>query len=120
MAVDDQAVGGGFLGNLPPNVRIAVIAGGALLIVGLIAFVVMRGNNKEEDDGFRTVYKNLPLADAGNAKDYLETEFRIPVKLGDNGTSVRVPKDKVEDALVKLAQKGCPAAASWATKFSTR
>lgn len=108
MAVDDQAVGGGFLGNLPPNVRIAVIAGGALLIVGLIAFVVMRGNNKEEDDGFRTVYKNLPLADAGNAKDYLESEFRIPVKLGDNGTSVRVPKDKVEDALVKLAQKGMP------------
>lgn len=108
MAVDDQAVGGGFLGNLPPNVRIAVIAGGALLIVGLIAFVVMRGNNKEDDDGYRTVYKNLPLADAGNAKDYLESEFRIPVKLGDNGTSVRVPKDKVEDALVKLAQKGMP------------
>ena len=108
MAVDDQAVGGGFLGNLPPNVRIAVIAGGALLLVGLLAFIVMRSNNKEEDDGFRTVYKNLPLADAGNAKDYLESEFRIPVKLGDNGTSVRVPKDKVEDALVKLAQKGMP------------
>ena len=108
MAVDDQAVGGGFLGNLPPNMRIAVLAGGALLIVALLAFVFMRGGNQEEDDGFRTVYQNLPLADAGNAKDYLEAEYRIPVRLGDNGTSVRVPKDKVEDALVKLAQKGMP------------
>lgn len=108
MAVDDQAVGGGFLGNLPPNVRIAVLAGGGLLVVALIAFLVMRSGNKEEDDGFRTVYKNLPLAEAGNAKDFLEDEYRIPVKLGENGTSVRVPKDKVEDALVKLAQKGMP------------
>ena len=110
MAVDDQAVGGGFLGNLSPNVRMAVIAGGALLLVGLLAFIFMRGNGAEEDDGFRTVYRNLPLAEAGNAKDYLEDEYRIPVKLGEKGTAVRVPKDKVEDALVKLAQKGMPGA----------
>lgn len=108
MAVDDQAVGGGFLGNLSPNMRIAVIAGGGVLLVALLAFVFLRGSNQEEDDGFRTVYENLPLAEAGNAKDFLEEEYRIPVKLGENGTSVRVPKDKVEDALVKLAQKGMP------------
>lgn len=108
MAVDDQAVGGGFLGNLSPNMRIAVIAGGGVLLVALLAFVFLRSSNKEDDDGFRTVYENLPLAEAGNAKDFLEEEYRIPVKLGDNGTSVRVPKDKVEDALVKLAQKGMP------------
>jgi flagellar biosynthesis/type III secretory pathway M-ring protein FliF/YscJ len=74
MAVDDQAVGGGFLGNMPPNMRIAVIAGGGLLVVALLAFVFMRGNGSEEDDGYRTVYKNLPLAEAGNAKDFLEEE----------------------------------------------
>lgn len=108
MAVDDQAVGGGFLGNLPPNVRIAVIAGAAVLLTLLVAFLFMRGNNQEEDDGFRTVYKNLPLAEAGNAKDFLEDEYRIPVKLGEGGTAIRVPKDKVEEALVKLAQKGMP------------
>jgi len=108
MAVDDQAVGGGFLGNLPPNVRIGVLIGAAVLVVGLLAFLFMRGNGEEKDDGFRTIYRNLPMAEAGNAKDYLETEYRIPVKLADNGTSVRVPKDKAEDALVKLAQKNMP------------
>lgn len=108
MAVDDQAVGGGFLGNLPPNVRIAVLVGAAVLVVGLLAFVFMRGNGEEKDDGFRTIYRNLPMAEAGNAKDYLEEEYRIPVKLADNGTSIRVPKDKAEEALVKLAQKNMP------------
>ncbi|MGV3525770.1 MAG: flagellar basal-body MS-ring/collar protein FliF [Candidatus Sericytochromatia bacterium] len=108
MAVDDQAVGGGFLGNLSPNVRLAVIVGGAVLLVGLLAFIFLRGNGAEEDDGYRTVYRNLPLAEAGNAKDWLQEEYRIPVKLADNGTSIRVPKDQVEDALVKMAQKGMP------------
>lgn len=108
MAVDDQAVGRGFLGNLPPNVRVAVLIGAAVLVVGLLAFVFMRGNSEEKDDGFRTIYRNLPMAEAGNAKDYLEEEYRIPVKLADNGTSIRVPKDKAEEALVKLAQKNMP------------
>lgn len=108
MAVDDQAVGGGFLGNLPPNIRLAVIAGAAVILTALVCFFIFSSTNKEEDDGFRTVYKNLPLSEAGNAKDYLEDEFRIPVKLGDGGTTIRVPKDKAEDALVKLAQKGMP------------
>jgi flagellar M-ring protein FliF len=108
MAVDDQAVGGGFLGNLPPNVRIAVLVGAVVLVVGLLAFVFMGRNGEEQDDGFRTIYRNLPMAEAGNAKDYLEEEYRIPVKLADNGTSLRVPKDKAEEALVKLAQKNMP------------
>lgn len=108
MAVDDQAVGGGFLGNLSPNMRLAVIAGVVALVVGLLVYMFVGGSSSEEDDGFRTVYKDLPLAEAGNAKDFLQDEYRIPVKLGDNGTSVRVPKDQVEDALVKLAQKGMP------------
>ncbi len=107
MAVDDQAVGGGFLGNMAPNMRIAVI-GGAILLVGILAFFIFRGGGTEDDDGFRTVYRSLPLAEAGNAKDYLEEEFRIPVKLGENGTAVRVPTDRVDEALVKLAQKGMP------------
>lgn len=108
MAVDDQAVGGGFLGNLSPNMRLAAIAGVVALVVGLLVYMLVGGSSTEEDDGFRTVYKDLPLADAGNAKDFLTDEYRIPVKLGDNGTSVRVPKDQVDDALVKLAQKGMP------------
>lgn len=108
MAVDDQAVGGGFLGNLSPNMRLAAIAGVVAIVVGLLVYMLVGGSSTEEDDGFRTVYKDLPLADAGNAKDYLTGEYRIPVKLGDNGTSVRVPKDKVDEALVKLAQKGMP------------
>ena len=108
MAVDDQAVGGGFLGNLSPNVRLGVIVGATVIVVGLLMYLVMGGSGTEEDDGFRTVYKDLPLADAGNAKDFLMDEYRIPVKLGNNGTSIRVPKDKVDEALVKLAQKGMP------------
>lgn len=108
MAVDDQAVGGGFLGNLAPNVRLAVLIGGAVLVVGLIAFVMTRGNGEEKDDGFRTIYRNLPMSEAGNARDYLMEEYRIPVKLADGGTTIRVPKDKAEDALVKLAQKNMP------------
>lgn len=108
MAVDDQAVGGGFLGNLPPNVRIAVLAGGALLLLILIYFAFFKGSSEEVDDGFTTVYRNLPLADAGNAKDFLEQEYSIPVKLAENGTALRVPKDKAEDALVKMAQKNMP------------
>jgi flagellar M-ring protein FliF len=108
MAVDDQAVGGGFLGNLSPNMRLAAIAGVVALVVGLLVYMLVGGSSTEEDDGFRTVYKDLPLADAGNAKDFLTDEYRIPVKLGDNGTSVRVPKDQVDEALVKLAQKGMP------------
>jgi flagellar M-ring protein FliF len=108
MAVDDQAVGGGFLGNLPPNVRIGVLIGAAVLVVGLLAFLFMRGNNEEKDDGFRTIYRNLPMAEAGNAKDWLESEYRIPVKLGSGGTEIRVPKEKAEEALVKLAQKNMP------------
>lgn len=108
MAVDDQAVGGGFLGNLSPNMRLAVVAGAVALLVGLLAFLFLGKSNQEEDDGFRTVYRNLPLADAGNARDFLQDEYRIPVKLGENGTAVRVPKDKVDDALVKMAQRGMP------------
>ncbi len=108
MAVDDQAVGGGFLGNLPPNVRIGVLIGAAVLVVGLLAFLFMRGDGEEKDDGFRTIYRNLPMAEAGNAKDWLEEEYRIPVKLANGGTEIRVPKDKAEEALVKLAQKNMP------------
>lgn len=108
MAVDDQAVGGGFLGGLSPNMRLAVVAGAVALLVGLLAFLFLRGNNTEEDDGFRTVYRNLPLADAGNARDFLQDEYKIPVRFGENGTAVRVPKDRVDDALVKLAQRGMP------------
>ncbi|MBF2052346.1 MAG: flagellar M-ring protein FliF [Candidatus Sericytochromatia bacterium] len=88
--------------------RLAVVAGAVALLVGLLAFLFLGGSNTEEDDGFRTVYRNLPLADAGNARDFLQDEYRIPVKLGENGTAVRVPKDKVDDALVKLAQRGMP------------
>jgi flagellar M-ring protein FliF len=108
MAVDDQAVGGGFLGNLPPNVRIGVLIGAAVLVVGLLAFLFMRGDGEEKDDGFRTIYRNLPMAEAGNAKDWLEEEYRIPVKLANGGTEIRVPKEKAEEALVKLAQKNMP------------
>lgn len=108
MAVEDQAVGGGFLGNLPPNARLAIIIGGVIILVGLLMFMFMGGSDKEKDDGYRTIYKNLPLAEAGNAKDLLEMQYRIPVKLADQGTTIRVPKDKAEDALVKLAQKNMP------------
>ena len=108
MAVDDQAVGGGFLGNLAPNVRLGIFIGAAVILTLLLSYFMFGGSSSEEDDGYRTVYRNLPLSEAGNAKDFLEDEYRIPVKLGEKGTAIRVPADQVEDALVKLAQKGMP------------
>ncbi len=55
---------------------------------------------------YEILYPNLDAKDAGLIRDKLK-EFNIPVKV--DGTTIKVPKDKIDESRIMLAMEGLPA-----------
>lgn len=80
------------------KIRIAIISTiSILLIVCIGVFSAM--------PRYQVLYPNLDAKDAGEIRNKLE-EMKIPVKV--DGTTILVPKDKVDEARINLAMEGLP------------
>jgi len=79
-----------------------MVTGGALLlstIIFIVIFVVLNGPN------YITLYSNLSETDASIVINYLNTQ-KISYELANNGTTVKVPKNKLYEVRFSLAGKG--------------
>lgn len=80
------------------KIRIGIISIiSILLIVSIGVFSAM--------PRYQVLYPNLDAKDAGEIRNKLE-EMRIPVKV--DGTTILVPKEKVDEARISLAMEGLP------------
>ena len=78
--------------------RIAVIS--ALSIILIVSIGVLSAIPR-----YQVLYPNLDAKDAGEIREKLK-EMKIPVKI--DGTTILVPKDKVDEARITLAMGGLP------------
>lgn len=69
-----------------------------LLIIGIGLFSAVQR--------YEVLYPNLDAKDAGQIRDKLK-EFNVPVKV--EGTTIKVPKDKIDESRIMLAMEGLPA-----------
>ncbi|MEB3204501.1 MAG: flagellar basal-body MS-ring/collar protein FliF [Candidatus Sericytochromatia bacterium] len=106
----------GFLQNLTPQQRIALLGGGAglvLLLVVAIAFAVMSGGKKEDpqareqESGYEVVFKYLQPKEMDEAAAALKAQKIREFKFTEDGTLL-VQKDKVVDARVALGEAQVP------------
>jgi flagellar M-ring protein FliF len=98
-----------------PRAQLAALAAtgiGSLLFFGWLA---VSGSRVEE----RLLFRGLDEAEASRVVTALEAE-KIAYRLEDGGTSIFVPADKVYEARIRLAARGCPRAAGPASRSSTR
>ena len=81
-----------------------ILIGGIVIVtVVLLGFVVFIFN----EPSYSTLYTNLSPEDAANVVDQLGTQ-KVPYKIDDNGRTIKVPKDKVQEVRLVLAGKGIP------------
>ncbi len=78
---------------------------GAIVIVTfvLIGFVLFLFNQTN----YSTLYSHLDTEDAAEIVEYLKSQ-KIPYQLADDGTTVKVPREKLYDIRLMLAGKGIP------------
>jgi len=81
-----------------------VVFGGAL-IVSVIIFATIFIFLNEPD--YSTLYSGLSETDAAKVITYLNTQ-KISYDLSDNGTTIKVPKNKLYEVRFSLAEKGIP------------
>lgn len=80
------------------RIRIIIISAlSAILIISIGVFSAM--------PRYQVLYPNLDAKDAGEIRNKLK-EMNIPVKV--DGTTLMVPKDKVDEARISLAMEGLP------------
>ncbi|MDJ0896900.1 MAG: flagellar basal-body MS-ring/collar protein FliF [Alphaproteobacteria bacterium] len=94
------------LRNLGPF-RIGVLAAVA---VGLLAFFAVLGT-RISAPGMSLLYANLDPAEANEIVTILE-QSNVPFELSAGGTSVRVPRTKVDEMRIRLAGEGLPTGGS--------
>ncbi|WP_372994096.1 flagellar basal-body MS-ring/collar protein FliF [Lutispora sp.] len=80
------------------KIRIAIIS---IISILLIASIGVFSSMPR----YQVLYPNLDAKDAGEIRNKLE-EMRIPVKV--DGTTILVPKEKVDEARINLAMEGLP------------
>ncbi len=100
---------GGFfdtLRNLGPT-RLAVIGGVGLFTVGALLYLVSQFST--QDMGL--LYQELNTQDSGRIVGELEAQG-IPYQLSANGATISVPKERVLELRMKLAQQGLPSGGS--------
>ena len=85
----------------PRNIALLL---GALAIVSILSFVLIRGSSSHE---YAVLYTHLSPDDAGQILAVLQEE-KIPYKVVGDGSIILVPKDKVYEIRLKLAAKGLP------------
>ncbi len=107
MAEDqDKAKGLGLLkeavGDMPMGRRLAFVAGGALVLGGLIA--LMLWINQPE---YKVLYSGLAQRDAAQVVAKLK-DLKVPYHLEGDGGTIRVPQENLYEARLSLAGEGLP------------
>ncbi|NWF90391.1 MAG: flagellar M-ring protein FliF [Ignavibacteriaceae bacterium] len=82
-----------------------VIIGGSALITAILIIVLITFLN---EPSYSSLYSNMASEDASKVVEYL-TSQKIPYKIEDNGSTIKVPKDKVYETRLALAGRGIPA-----------
>ncbi|MDK2882713.1 MAG: flagellar M-ring protein FliF [Bacillota bacterium] len=90
-----------FWQNTSPGLKLRLMAG-VLLGLSLVGAVVFFTR-----PGYDVLFANLAPADAGEITQRLQ-ELKVPYRLGGDGRSVLVPRDKVYDLRNRLAMEGLP------------
>ena len=96
------------------NQKITVAASG-LLVAGALSAVVFFTSKTD----FALLYGNMDPQSAGEIITVLE-EQNIPYEAGANGTSLRVPREKVYSLRMTLANRGLPKAGDVGWEFFLR
>jgi len=78
-----------------------MITGGALLLSTIIFIVIFVFLN---EPNYSILYTNLSETDASKVINYLNTQ-KVSYELADNGTTIKVPKNKLYEARFSLAGK---------------
>jgi flagellar M-ring protein FliF len=81
-----------------------IVTGGALLISVVIFAVIFVFLN---EPNYATLYSNLSETDASKVISYLNSQ-KISYELTNNGTTIKVPKNKMYEVRFSLAGKGIP------------
>jgi flagellar M-ring protein FliF len=83
------------------KIQLAVIAILIFVSISLLVYIANRPN-------YVVLYSNLSLKDAGIVVEKLKSEFKVPYKLSDNGTTILVPAQYKDEIRMKLATEGIP------------
>jgi flagellar M-ring protein FliF len=89
--------------NTPARKRNALIA--AVLLVSAVGFGSLIFWNSQPE--YQVLFTNLSQEDAGEMLNKIK-EKKISFQLGNNGTSILVPKDQVYDVRLSLTAEGLP------------
>lgn len=93
------------------DLRRMLLVGGVVLVVIFSAiFLFIRGcasSDFNRDPGYSVIYSNLDLKDAANVIARLK-ELKIPYTIREEGKAIAVPKAKVDEARLGLAEKNLP------------
>jgi flagellar M-ring protein FliF len=92
----------GFLDSYSRGARTGLIAGAALILIGMAATLWWLFS-----PSYQLLFGNLQEADAAEVTKAL-TEWKVPYRYTDGGTGIEVPKDQVYDARMKLVSAGVP------------
>ena len=84
-------------------VRLASIGGVAIVILGLLAAITLRGNAQP----MSLLYGDMDLRDAGQVASTLD-KLHIPYETRGAGATILVPADEVDRARLALARDGLP------------
>lgn len=90
-----------FWTGLEKNQKVTITIIAALSVLLIIGVAVISGMPK-----YQVLYSNLDAKDAGQIRDKLK-EMKVPVKV--DGTTLLVPKDKIDETRIMLAMEGLPA-----------
>ncbi len=88
--------------GLSPAKRLTLVV---LLVAAIAGIITMLSWSATEQ--YAPLFTKLTTADAGEILAKLR-EQKIPYKLGDNGSTIKVPQDKIYETRLKLASEGLP------------
>jgi flagellar M-ring protein FliF len=90
------------VGDMPMGRRLAFMAGGALILGGLIA--LMLWVNQPE---YQTLYAGMAQRDASQVVAKLK-DLKVPYHLEGDGGTIKVPQENLYEARLALAGEGLP------------
>lgn len=90
------------LASLPLSGRAGVLVAAIATMLALAA-IIWYGTRPS----FKTLFSGLPEEEAGKVVEQL-TKMNVPYELAANGTTVRIPADKVHSIRLEMATQGMP------------
>lgn len=92
-----------FASGFTPGQKAVTAAAVVAVVVGAVAFMSFAGK-----PNYVPLFTNLQQSDAANITSAL-TNDKVPYQLSDNGTTILVPANDVDQQRLALAQQGLPA-----------